>query len=154
MFMTRSLSAFTVGKRKRRALLVVLAICAIGCGPELTTPGSTNVSGTWTAPGPAAGLTDVSISLNQASDGSITGTYTATGRLPTQFCPTVGQPCQISGTLSGTNSVLEVYFELKDAGQFSGQVFSGSKLKGSMARLNQIGQLEFTRVVNTTATGL
>jgi hypothetical protein len=107
------------------------------------------VSGAWTSPGPAAGLTDVSIQLNQSGDGTISGTYTATGRAPTQFCPPA-QSCQISGTITGTNTVLEVYFELKDAGQFSGQLIDGLRLKGSMARINSIGPMEFARVTNTT----
>ncbi|MFN2604588.1 MAG: hypothetical protein ABR582_17815, partial [Gemmatimonadaceae bacterium] len=68
------------------------------------------------------------------------------------FCST-NQPCNISGTISGTNTVLEVYFELKDAGQFSGQLIAGTRLKGSMARITAIDPLEFTRSLTTTGAG-
>jgi hypothetical protein len=149
MFMILRLFPKMIQSRRHPALLFVVALLGASCGPELTTPAATDVSGAWTSPGPAAGLTDVSIQLDQSKDGSITGTYIATGRAPTQFCP-AAQSCQISGAIAGTNTVLEVYFELKDAGQFSGQLIDGVRLRGSMARINSIGTLEFTRVINTT----
>jgi hypothetical protein len=110
-------------------------MAAVGCGPELNSPASTNVSGTWFAAGPAGGLTNVTVIVNQTSDGTITGTYTATGTPDLQFCPASG-PCAISGMIvNGTNTVFQVFFELRDAGQFTGQLIGGNILKGSMSRI-------------------
>jgi hypothetical protein len=131
---------------------VTLALFAVACGPEINTPASTNVSGTWFALGPAAGLTNVSIQLEQKSDGTISGTYKATGKKPTQFCPPK-PPCSISDTITGTNTVLEVYFELQHAGQFAGQLIGADRLTGSMARLGFVEPIEFSRSLTLSAAG-
>ena len=136
--------------RSRRLLLTALLVGSASCGPELTSPGSTDLTGPWQSPGPAAGLTAITMVLTQSADGSLSGTYHATGSPGTQFCPATG-PCLISGTLSGSNTVLQVFFELKDAGQFSGQVIDAGTLKGTMVRIGAVGPIVFTRVV--TATG-
>jgi hypothetical protein len=120
------------------------AIVTVSCGPELTAPASTDVSGTWFAAGPAAGLTNVTMTLIQNSDGTISGTYTATGTPNLQFCPATG-PCAISGTISGVNSVFQVFFELRDAGQFTGQLIDGSTLKGAMNRIGSTGPIQFAK---------
>jgi len=120
------------------------AIVTVSCGPELTTPASTDVSGTWFAAGPAAGLTNVTMTLIQNSDGTISGTYTATGTPNLQFCPATG-PCAISGTISGVNSVFQVFFELRDAGQFTGQLIDGSTLKGAMNRIDSTEPIQFAK---------
>jgi len=120
------------------------AIAAASCGPELSAPGSGDVSGTWYAAGPAAGLTNVTIVLTQSSDGTISGTYTATGTPNLQFCPATG-PCAISGTISGGNTVFQVFFELKDAGQFTGQLITGTDLKGAMNRIGSTDPITFTK---------
>jgi hypothetical protein len=136
--------------RSRGLLLTALLVGTASCGPELTSSGSSDVTGTWSSPGPAAGLTAISIVLTQSADGSLSGTYHATGSPGTQFCPATG-PCLISGTISGSNTVLQVFFELTDAGQFSGQVMDTGTLKGTMVRIGAAGPIVFTRVV--TATG-
>ena len=120
------------------------AIATLSCGPELTAPASTDVSGTWFAAGPAAGLTNVTINLTQGSDGTISGTYTATGNPNLQFCPATG-PCAISGTISGSNSVFQVFFELQNAGQFTGQLIDGSTLKGAMNRIDVTQPIQFAK---------
>jgi hypothetical protein len=120
------------------------AIVTVSCGPELTAPASTDVSGTWFAAGPAAGLTNVTMTLIQNSDGTISGTYTATGTPNLQFCPATG-PCAISGTISGVNSVFQVFFELRDAGQFTGQLIDGSTLKGAMNRIDSTEPIQFAK---------
>src|SRR6266550_5623394 len=103
----------------------ITAVCALSlaCGPSLTTPSSTNITGTWVSPGPAAGMTNISVTLSQAVDGSLTGTYTAIGTNGLQFCPATG-PCAITSTVSGVNTVLQVFFSMKDAGTFTGQVIA------------------------------
>jgi hypothetical protein len=126
-------------------LLLVIAAFTLGsCGPELTTPASTDVSGTWVSPGPAAGMTSISVTLTQTSDGRLTGTYAVIGTPGLQFCPATG-PCAISGTVQGTNTVLEVFFYLTDSGTFTGQLLSDGTLKGAMARTSATDPVQFTR---------
>jgi hypothetical protein len=124
---------------------VALAIATVSCGPELNSPASSDVSGTWFAPGPVAGLTNITVVLTQTPDGAITGTYTATGTPNLQFCPLSG-PCVISGVIiNGTNTVFQVFFELKDAGQFTGQLIDANILKGSMSRISATGHIQFAK---------
>jgi hypothetical protein len=86
----------------------------------------------------------MSITLTQAADGSLTGTYTATGTDPLQFCPTTG-PCAISSTVSGLNSVLQVFFYMKDAGTFTGQVTAPGTIRGAMSRMSATDAVQFNR---------
>src|SRR5687767_8074176 len=66
----------TIGARRRaRTLAPLVAVILAACGPELTTPSSTNISGTWTSSDTAAGVTDFVLVLSQASDGVITGSW-------------------------------------------------------------------------------
>jgi hypothetical protein len=126
------------------SMLAVGALALASCGPSLTTPSSTDISGTWVSPGPAAGMTNMSITLTQAPDGSLTGTYTAIGTVPLQFCPATG-PCAITSTVSGLNSVLQVFFYMKDAGTFTGQVTGPGKISGAMSRISATEAVQFTR---------
>jgi hypothetical protein len=89
-------------------------------------------------------MTNMSITFSQAADGSLTGTYTAIGTNPLQFCPAT-PPCTISSTVSGENSVLQVFFYMKDAGTFTGQVTGPGTMKGAMARISATEAVEFTR---------
>ena len=131
----------------RRILPLIFVAAATACGPELTTPAGTDVSGTWFASGPAAGLTDITVVLTQASNGVVTGTYTATGTPELQFCPATG-PCLISGELNGSNTVLQVFFYMTDAGTFGGQLEGSSSLRGAMTRITATSPVEFVRVVD------
>ena len=130
--------------RKRLLLLATSALAIASCGPPLTTPSSNNISGTWVSPGPAAGMTNMSVTLTQAADGSLTGTYTATGTSPLQLCPAT-PPCTISSTVSGINTVLQVFFYMKDAGTFTGQVTAPGTMKGAMSRISAVDPVQFTR---------
>ena len=126
-------------------LLLSLGALALGsCGPALTTPSDIDVSGAWVSPGPAAGMTNIAVNLAQASDGSLTGTYTAIGTAGLQFCPASG-PCTISGTISGSNTVLQVFFVMSDAGDFTGQAIGTTTLRGSMIRITASSAVQFTR---------
>ena len=131
-------------KSKQLLLLAIGSLAVSDCGPELTTPSSTDISGTWVSPGPAAGMTNMSITLTQAADGSLTGTYTAIGTDPYQFCPKT-PPCAITSTVSGVNTVLQVFFYMTDAGTFTGQVIAPGTLKGAMARISATDPVQFTR---------
>jgi hypothetical protein len=127
-------------------LIVLLGACiaSFGCGPELTTPGNADISGTWFATGPAAGLTSIYVTITQGSDGSISGVYTADGTPNLQFCPATPK-CTIGGTAIGTNTVLQVFFELQNGGLFNGQVIDPHKMSGSMSRAGLVQPVEFSR---------
>ena len=127
--------------------VAVIAAGVIACGPELIEPGDTDISGPWFSSGPAVGLTDVTINFVQTADGDLQGTFTATGTPGYQVCPATG-PCNISGTLEGSNTVLQVYFELQAAGKFTGQVIAGNNLRGAMSQIAQIEPMEFVRGIN------
>jgi hypothetical protein len=125
-------------------MLALGAVTLGSCGPSLTTPSSTDISGTWVSPGPAAGMTNMSITLSQGADGSLTGTYTAIGTDGLQFCPGSG-PCAITSTVSGLNTVLQVTFYMLDAGTFTGQVIAPGTIKGAMSRISANEAVQFTR---------
>lgn len=115
------------------------------CGPELTEPADTDVTGTWFAAGPAAGLSNLTVRLIQAEAGAISGTYAGIGTEGPQFCPPT-PPCVTEGPLIGSNTVFQVFFELEHAGQFTGQLVNGQTLRGAMARTGLLGAIEFVRV--------
>jgi len=129
-----------------RATTIFALLATLGasfCGPELTTPGDTDVTGTWFAAGPAAGMTSITMTLSQTSDGHVTGTFTAMGTPGKQVCPTTG-PCALASTINGANTVLQVNLELKNAGTFTGQVITATQLRGTMTR-SENSQVEFDR---------
>jgi hypothetical protein len=89
-------------------------------------------------------MTNMSVTLTQAADGSLTGTYTAIGTASLQVCPAT-PPCAISSTVSGVNTVLQVFFYMKDAGTFTGQVIGPGIMKGAMSRINTTEAVQFTQ---------
>ena len=129
-----------------RCVPVLFLVVGAACGPELTTPAESDVTGTWFAAGPAAGLSDITVVLSQTEDGVVRGTYTATGTPELQFCPSTG-PCSISGDLNGSNTVLQVFFYMTDAGTFGGQLEGPGSLKGAMSRISETSPVEFVRVL-------
>jgi hypothetical protein len=126
------------------ATLAIASATITSCGPPLTDPGSGDLTGTWFSPGPAAGLTNVTMTLTQGGDGAISGTYTATGSPSLQACPATG-PCAMLGTVTGANTAFQVFFDLKDAGQFTGQLITASELKGAMNRSSTTEPIVFTK---------
>jgi len=135
----------------KKVLSIVLSLAAAAailtgsfCGPELTTPGSGDLSGMWHTSGPAAGLSDITMVLAQTPDGGITGTFTATGTPGIQPCPPSG-PCLISSTIKGANTVLQVNIELDDSGTFTGQLITSGLLRGTMTH-GASALVEFDRV--------
>lgn len=134
----------------RRFLRAIAAIAGIVfttgaafCGPELNAPGRGDITGTWHSDGPAAGLTDIDLDLLQKPDGTVTGTYTATGTPGLQACN--AEPCMLASSVEGINSVLQVNLELRDAGTFTGQLEAANEMRGTMTRtLNEL--IRFTRV--------
>jgi hypothetical protein len=122
---------------------IALVSVTVSCGPPLTDPATTNVSGTWFAAGPAAGFTNITVTLIQNPDGTISGTYSATSDPALQLCSP--NPCNISNTITGANTVFQVFLDLTGAAQFTGQLLQGDKLKGAMSRVDLTQPIEFTK---------
>jgi hypothetical protein len=135
-------------KRSRLGLgltaVLVACINITGCGPALTTPGTTDVSGTWFAAGPAAGMSDITMVLTQTGDGHISGTFTATGTQGEQVCPATGV-CSLSSKIDGLNTVLQISLNLIGAGSFTGQMTTTTELRGAI-RQTDISPVSFERV--------
>ena len=134
---------YSAHREVTRALLIA-CIGLSGCGPELTTPGKADISGTWFAPGPAVGLTSIYITVAQSSDGAISGVYTADGTPGVQTCPPTPK-CTIGGAVNGTNTVLQVFLELQNVGTFTGQVIDVRTLKGGILLGSVVQPVEFAQ---------
>lgn len=102
------------------------------CGPELTTPSSTNISGTWTSSDTAAGVTDFVLVLSQASDGALTGSWSGRALEVDGACP-VHLGCAPANSIVGSNTVFQVHIDLLGAGAFTGQTESDVRFRGHLA---------------------
>ena len=130
---------------KWSALLIVGVISLLGCGPALSDPGSGDVSGRWFSVGSAKGVTDITLTLAQATDGSISGSYTATAAPQLGFCHT-NAPCPIGNTITGANTVFQVFFDLLGGGRFTGQLTGAAELKGALTWSDVPDPIVFTKL--------
>jgi hypothetical protein len=89
-------------------------------------------------------MTSIYITITQASDGKISGVFTADGTQGLQFCPAT-PPCTIGGPVSGSNTVLQVFLDLNNGGLFTGQVIDVHTLKGAMSRGSALDPIGFSR---------
>ena len=125
-------------------LAICAALTASFCGPDLTDPGSVNVSGRWFAAGPAAGLSNITLTLNQDAAGNIDGMFSATGTAGEQSCPATGA-CALADTVRGANTVLQVNLILNKAGAFTGQLITPTVLRGALTQ-NVSEAIEFDKL--------
>jgi hypothetical protein len=116
---------------KRSALLIVSVIGLLGCGPDLTDPGTGDVTGRWFSVGSANGITNITLTLAQEPDGSLSGSYTATAAPELGFCNT-NAPCPIGNTIAGANTAFQIFFDLLGGGHFTGQLTGAAEMKGAM----------------------
>jgi hypothetical protein len=121
----------------------LLVPAAASCGPELTEPASTNITGRWTSADLIGPLSDISMELTQAPDGGVQGEWAGVGSPPDPVCPPqLGSAPR--GRVAGSNTVLELRLSLIGAGEFSGQV-RGDEIKGSFASCNITYSITFSR---------
>ncbi len=106
-------------------------MAALACGPELTTPSSTNISGTWTSSDTAAGVTDFVLVLSQASDGALTGSWSGRALEVNGACP-AELGCAPTNAIIGSNTVFQVFIDLIGLGKFTGQVESDAHFRGHL----------------------
>ena len=119
------------------------------CGPELTNPASTNISGRWTSSDTAAGVTDFVLNLSQASDGVVTGSWSGRALPVNAACP-APLGCTPANTVAGSNTVFQVHIDLIGLGDFTGQTESDVRFRGHLAGAD----LAFTRVGGTLSARL
>jgi hypothetical protein len=109
---------------------VSVIIGILGCGPELNEPSSVNIGGRWTSTDKVGPLSGFVIDLTQASNGTVSGQWTAQVSPPNPACPP-GLGSNPTGPVSGANTVLEVSLSLLGAGDFDGQLTDSHSVTGT-----------------------
>jgi hypothetical protein len=131
-------------RARRLSVVLLCAVCAAGCGPELTDAGTVNLTGHWVAQTPVGVLTEIQLDLTQAADGSLEGTWSGKSSRPNAPCPPdLGETP--TNTASGRNTALEVDFELLGAGHFDGQITTLTTLTGSVLSCGTLYPVVFVR---------
>jgi hypothetical protein len=116
---------------RRWAATAAIVTVAAACGPELTTPSSTDISGTWTSADTAGGATDFVLVLSQAADGAISGSWSGRGIEENGACPPeLG--CAPANGVTGSNTVFQVHIDLLGLGAFTGQIESDAHFRGHL----------------------
>src|SRR5690242_11178696 len=129
-----------------RTLTAGLLVTAIlGCGPPLSEPSSTSITGHWVSADQVGPLSDVQMDITQQADGTVQGNWSSSIFPPDPVCPP-GLGSEPRGTVSGTNTVLEVRLSLVGAGDFQGQVDGTSTLRGSLLSCTNPYAVTFTLV--------
>jgi hypothetical protein len=110
---------------------------AVGCGPSLSEPSSLDLTGHWATANEIGALSDVQVDIAQQRDGSLAGQWSGKFGPPTAACP-AGLGSNPTGSVQGTNTVLQVRFALLGAGDFEGQAIDGKTLKGSLTSCGKL----------------
>lgn len=133
----------------RRTITCGLFVFVVGaCGPPLSEPSSVDASGDWSSRDQIGAVSNISLSLSQSVGGELTGTWAGTLSPPNATCPpNLGSPP--GGSVSGTNTVLEVRFDIMGVGIFEGQIVDPSELRGSIQSCESIYALTFSRTTGT-----
>lgn len=134
---------------RRWAITALLATAATACGPELTTPSPTDISGAWASSDTALGVTDFLLELSQATDGAITGSWSGRGIESNGACPTeLG--CTPRNDVKGWNTVFQVHIDLVGAGAFTGQIETEPRIRGHLSgselTFNRVGLIQGARL--------
>ena len=120
-------------------------IAAVACGPELTEPASTNVTGRWTSDDMIGPLSEMVMDLGQGTDGVVDGQWSGVSSTANPECPPeLG--LAPTGSVTGSNTVLELKLALLGAGDFNGQVRDETTLAGSFTSCGLIYSMTFIRV--------
>lgn len=128
--------------RRAWVLAALVLATSLACGPELTDPSPTDISGRWFSSDTARGVTDFELELSQAADGSLTGRWSGRGvEVDGKCSDELG--CAPANDIVGSNTVFQVHIDLVGAGAFTGQVEGSSSFRGHLAG----AALTFQRVV-------
>lgn len=116
---------------RRWATTAAIVTAAAACGPELTTPSDTDISGTWTSADTAGKVTDFVLRLSQAGDGAISGSWSGRGIEENGACPS-DLGCAPANGVTGSNTVFQVHIDLVGLGAFTGQIESDVHFRGHL----------------------
>jgi hypothetical protein len=101
-----------------------------GCGPPLNEPSAVNLTGRWVSTDRIGTLFNIEVTINQAPDGAITGTWVSDVSPPHPPCPPdIGD--KGVGTVAGNNVAIGVQLSLLGAGDFQGQSTGRGGMRGS-----------------------
>lgn len=103
----------------------------VACGPELTTPASSDITGSWFSADTAALVTDFQLELLQGGGGELTGSFSAVGVPVNGQCPPE-VTCAPANVINGSNTVFQVYIDFRGVGVFTGQVAEVDRFRGHM----------------------
>ena len=126
---------------------VWVAACAtalFACGPELTDPADSNVTGAWTSPDTVGGIYNIRLDLTQDESGGVSGSWTGLGVQVDGQCP-ADTGCAPANNVTGSNTVLQLHLEVLGAGSFTGQVIAADAFRGNLARPSGNFPIRFTR---------
>ncbi len=112
------------------------------CGPDLLKPADSSVTGSWVLTGLIPNLSEIKVEMDQKANGVIEGNWS--GVAGRAFAGCLMEACPVSGPVKGLNSVLQVYIEIIGAGDFTGQLVTPTRLRGSIATPDPIA-VELTR---------
>lgn len=126
--------------------VALLLAATSSCGPELTQPASANITGRWTSTDVIGPLSQLTMDVTQAANGTVQGQWAGTFYPPDAPCPPNLKPAA-SGAVDGANTVVELHLALLGAGDFDGQVPDDKTLSGSFVSCGIAYPFNFTRVV-------
>ncbi|HEY0527533.1 MAG TPA: hypothetical protein VGD02_01795 [Gemmatimonadaceae bacterium] len=125
------------------ALSLVLLTASIGCGPELDSPSTKDITGHWSSSDRFGALSNISMDVTQ--DGAvIAGSWSGNSSPPDAPCPP-GLGSTPTGPVNGTSTVAELQLSLLGAGDFDGQIVSSDVIRGSFVSCSAVYPLTFTR---------
>lgn len=133
---------------KRVARLVCGIACvsaALACGPELTDPADSNVTGAWTSPDTVGGIYNIRLDLVQDESGGVSGSWSGQADSVNGQCP-ADTGCAPTNDVTGSNTVLQLHLEILGAGSFTGQVIAADAFRGNLARGGSNFAIRFTRL--------
>jgi hypothetical protein len=126
--------------------LATVVVGLASCGPSLSEPASTNVSGRWQSPTKIGPLSAIVLDLTQNPDGTVAGHWSANIFPDNPPCPPDLGRSPTGGTISGTHTVLEMRIALVGAGAFEGQMVDDNNLKGSFDSCAHVYSITFVRI--------
>ena len=128
---------------------LALIVVSTSCGPALTEPSAINISGRWSTSDAIGPLTVLQLDLAQNSDGTVQGHWS--GSVPPAKdgqCPFAAGAdlSDLSGPVSGTNTVLALNLSIQGTGDFQGQALQDRTLRGSVFSCGIFYRVTFTLV--------
>jgi len=115
------------------------------CGPELTEPADSNVTGAWMSPDTVDRIYNIRLDLAQDESGAVSGSWSGQADSVNGQCP-ADTGCAPTNDVTGSNTVLQLHLEILGAGTFTGQVIAADVFRGNFARSGSNYAIRFTRL--------